>query len=198
MTPNHATKLLQLINLNGNQGLVAWLKRITRKGSLGWSIVLLGGGTAIGQGLSVLATPLLTRLFTPSDFGVMGAFVSIVPYQSDRGSDRQFLFQERDVANAFGTFPYRPVDDLPHRFCQGGIQMTWAGYEKLGCSHMWIMPFAVAGEIVQVFNCWAIREKAFVEMAGMGWPRPHHHRRCWGSDRSVLSDLCWRRQSVGA
>jgi len=175
MMPNHPTRLLQLINLNGIQGLVAWLKRITRKGSLGWSIVLLGGGTALGQGISVLATPLLTRLYTPSDFGVMGAFVSIVSiyikviaWKYDQAVP---LPGERDVAKSLMALSLLLSLLM---ICLIGILSEWftddlGWLRKTGLlPYMWIMPFAVAGAgLFQVFNCWAIREKAFVEMAGV-------------------------------
>lgn len=39
---------------------------------------VLVAGTAIGQGLIVLATPLLTRLYTPADFGILGLFTAFV------------------------------------------------------------------------------------------------------------------------
>lgn len=38
----------------------------------------MGGGGAIGQALVVLATPVLTRLFTPEDFGVYALYSSTV------------------------------------------------------------------------------------------------------------------------
>ena len=175
MIPNYSSRLLQLINLNGNQGLVTWLKRITRKGSLGWSIVLLGGGTALGQGLTVLATPLLTRLYTPSDFGVMGAFVSIVsicikviawryeqavPLPGERGVATSLLA----LSLVLSLLMICLIWILSGWFANG---LGWLG--KIGLlPYMWIMPFAVAGAgLFQVFNSWAIREKAFVEMAGV-------------------------------
>ena len=42
------------------------------------SVSLLVGGTAVSQALTVLAAPLLTRLYAPDDFGLLGGFVSLV------------------------------------------------------------------------------------------------------------------------
>ena len=176
MISNYSLRLLQLINVNANQGLSAQLKRITRKGSLGWNIMLLGGGTAVGQGLSILATPLLTRLFTPSDFGVLGAFVSVVSVCITviawKYEQAVPLPRERDVATSLLALSLL-VSLL--MICLIGILSGWFAngafgwLEKTGLvPYLWTMPFALTGAgLFQVFNSWAIREKAYVEMAGI-------------------------------
>lgn len=40
-------------------------------------LALLSGGTALGQGLLVVGSPLLTRLYSPADFGVLAIFSSL-------------------------------------------------------------------------------------------------------------------------
>ena len=42
------------------------------------SILLLFSGTAAGQAIQVACIPLLTRLYSPEDFGTFALFVSIV------------------------------------------------------------------------------------------------------------------------
>lgn len=42
------------------------------------SVGVLAGGTALAQLISVLALPLITRLYTPADFSVLAVFVSIL------------------------------------------------------------------------------------------------------------------------
>ena len=42
------------------------------------SVLVLAGGTAMAQGLAVLAAPVLTRIYKPSDFGVLQIFISIL------------------------------------------------------------------------------------------------------------------------
>jgi O-antigen/teichoic acid export membrane protein len=39
-------------------------------------VVLLAGGTAVGQGIVLLCTPVLSRLYSPSDFGILALFAS--------------------------------------------------------------------------------------------------------------------------
>src|SRR5450631_490306 len=46
------------------------------------SVFKLGGGTALGQGLVVIATPVLTRLYGPEEMGVLGIFMAFVGFMS--------------------------------------------------------------------------------------------------------------------
>jgi hypothetical protein len=48
-----------------------------RKGSLVRNVMLLACGTAGAQALTIVATPLLTRIFPPEAYGLLGLFVSI-------------------------------------------------------------------------------------------------------------------------
>jgi len=50
----------------------------TNKSSFLRNVFTLAGGTAISQGMVVLASPILTRLYTPEVFGSFGVFVSLV------------------------------------------------------------------------------------------------------------------------
>lgn len=49
-----------------------------RSGEFGRNVFAVAGGTAIGQGLLVLVSPLLTRLYHPSDFGVLGVYTALL------------------------------------------------------------------------------------------------------------------------
>jgi len=51
--------------------------RFLRGGFLG-SVVVLAGGTVVGQAILVLASPILTRLYTPEDLGLLGLFTSFL------------------------------------------------------------------------------------------------------------------------
>ncbi len=44
----------------------------------GRNLGLLVGGTALGQAITVIVLPILTRPYSPSDFGAMAVFVSLV------------------------------------------------------------------------------------------------------------------------
>lgn len=54
------------------------LTRLMPAGSFARNVGLLTGGTAFAQGLTVLALPLLTRLYTPGDFSLLAVYASIL------------------------------------------------------------------------------------------------------------------------
>lgn len=54
------------------------IKKITNKSTFGKSVLMLAGGTAIAQFLSVAASPIISRLFSPDDFGLLSVYTSIL------------------------------------------------------------------------------------------------------------------------
>ncbi len=50
------------------------LRALLPKGRLGRAVAVLVTGTAFGQLIVLAASPLVTRLYTPADFGVLGVF----------------------------------------------------------------------------------------------------------------------------
>ena len=51
-----------------------WLPR----GGFARSVSILAGGTAMAQALAIAASPILTRLYKPSDFGALQVFISLM------------------------------------------------------------------------------------------------------------------------
>lgn len=70
-----------LISLCSHRSLVSifgrGLPRLER-GSFGHNVLVMFAGTALGQFSSVLLAPLLTRLYSPASFGILGVFSSVV------------------------------------------------------------------------------------------------------------------------
>ena len=48
-----------------------WIGRLLPKGGFVRSVAVLAGGTGLGQAVVVLASPLLTWIYTPEDFGTL-------------------------------------------------------------------------------------------------------------------------------
>jgi O-antigen/teichoic acid export membrane protein len=44
------------------------------------NVLKLAGGTALGQGLVVVSTPVITRLYTPEEMGILGIFMAFVGF----------------------------------------------------------------------------------------------------------------------
>lgn len=55
-----------------------WLQRFKPKSAFARGVGVLVGGTAGAQALMVLAAPLLTRLYSPEDFGLLAVFTAIL------------------------------------------------------------------------------------------------------------------------
>src|SRR5690606_17477217 len=58
-----------------------WLNRIAsafRSDGFIRNVSILAGGAALGQLLALLASPLLSRLYSPDDFGTLGVYASIL------------------------------------------------------------------------------------------------------------------------
>ena len=46
--------------------------------SLWKGVFVIGGGTALAQGIGIISTPIITRLYDPSDFGLLGIYSSVL------------------------------------------------------------------------------------------------------------------------
>ena len=57
--------------------LLAKITSRFRRGSAARDVATLTVGTAIAQVITIAATPLLTRLYTPSDFGLLAVFLAV-------------------------------------------------------------------------------------------------------------------------
>jgi O-antigen/teichoic acid export membrane protein len=53
------------------------IRRLLERRTFVRDVAIVAGGATFAQGLALLAAPILTRLYTPDDLGVFGAFVSI-------------------------------------------------------------------------------------------------------------------------
>ncbi len=60
---------------------MTWRDRV-KGGAFTREVLLLSGGTLVGQLATVLVTPLLTRLYSPADMGLFGLYFSFVSVAS--------------------------------------------------------------------------------------------------------------------
>jgi O-antigen/teichoic acid export membrane protein len=155
-------------------GLINKLKTLLPTGKFARSVTVLAGGTAIGQGLVVLASPLLTRLYSPNDFGVLAVYISILGILAVIASLRYEMsipLPENDEAAAnllilcltivlgislltlFGVW-----------FLNDQI-VAWTKVTALR-QYLWLLPVSILGVgSYQIFNYWAIRKQAFSQIA---------------------------------
>ncbi len=150
-------------------------KRFLPKDRLTRSVTILAGGTAVGQAILVLGSPVLTRLYTPDDFGLLAVFVSALNIVAAIGSlryERPIPLPEDDetAANLLGLSLSVVVGVMALSgllvWALGDRIAIWANVPTLR-SYLWLLPLAgLAAGVYAVFTSWAVRRKAFHRVAG--------------------------------
>lgn len=138
------------------------------------NVVIVAGGTATGQALAILVSPILTRLYSPDDFGVLSVYSAILNTLLAIVSLRYEMaiplpVKDEDAINlvalAFGiSLLVSSVTGIVIGIY--GYQLAvWVNVPKLQ-PYLWLLPFGlfVTG-IYQMLSYWAIRKKAFQGLA---------------------------------
>jgi len=140
------------------------------RGSFVRNVAVLAGGTALGQAITVLASPILTRLYTPEDFGVLAVYSSILGILSVIASLRYELAiplpeKDEDAVNLVGLC--LGIVLLMSIFVGSGLWLVrdrifgWFKAPALR-PYFWLLPVGMLlVGAYQVFNYWAIRKKDF-------------------------------------
>ncbi|MNF67562.1 colanic acid exporter [compost metagenome] len=148
--------------------------RLLPKNQFARGVSVLVGGTAGSQLLMVLAAPLLTRLYTPEDFGLLAVYAGLLALLTVVASLRYELViplpeDEQEAANiaVLSLLIAAGISLLSALivFFAGGPIANLLGVPQL-TSYFWLLPVGVffVG-IFQVFNYWAIRKKDFPAIA---------------------------------
>lgn len=137
-------------------------------------VSILAGGTAFSQLLLVAASPVLTRLYTPEQFGVLSVYVALLSIFTVIGSLQYeqaipIVPDKKGVSNLIalcalilGTVCLLLM--LGTVFFAGTISRMTDTPVLAGC--LWLLPFSLlGGGLYQILNGWAVREKQFGELA---------------------------------
>jgi len=138
------------------------------------NVSILAGGTAAAQVITVLATPLLTRLYNPEDFGVLSVYASLLTIIAVIASLRYQLAipiaeNDEDAANVVAL-------SLLVVIGMTILTTVFVGFFRhpivdiLNCpslaTYLWLLPVGLLlVGTYQVFQYWAIRSKAFSAIA---------------------------------
>jgi len=68
-----------------------FLNRLLPKGSAMRHVSILAGGTAVAQGLGIAVMPIISRIYSPADFGVMAVFASVTAILTELSGFRYHL-----------------------------------------------------------------------------------------------------------
>jgi len=145
-----------------------------RPGSFRLKVLQVAGGTATAQALLVLASPVLTRLYSPADFGVLVVYLAILamtvivaslrfeyalPIPEDDGEAASLLAVCILLVAATTCATSLALHLLKDRI------LAWMDAPGLA-PYLWLVPVSVLGAgFYQVFNCWAIRKGAYGRIA---------------------------------
>lgn len=151
------------------------LRRLLPKNAFARGVSVLVGGTAGAQVLLVLAAPILTRLYSPEDFGLLAVYASLLALIGVVSSLRYELAiplpeDDGDAANvAILCLILVVVSTILTGvlvFLMGSAIAAALGVPTLA-GYLWVLPLGVLlTGFYSVFNYWALRTKRFTTIAG--------------------------------
>ncbi|WP_427365242.1 oligosaccharide flippase family protein [Candidatus Caldatribacterium saccharofermentans] len=156
----------------------SWVKKtvsvLLPRGQFARSVTILAGGTALGQAITVLASPILTRLYTPGDFGTLAVYSSILSILTVIASWRYELAiplpeRDEDAANlvvlCLGIVILMSLVVSLGAWLLKAQVVQWLSVPGLR-PYVWLLPIGVflVGSY-QVFSYWATRKQAFAAIA---------------------------------
>ncbi len=135
---------------------------------------MLAGGTAFAQALAIFALPMLTRIYSPEEFGVLGVFTALLGMTSIIASLRYAIaipLPELDqsaaslLAVALGCVVATTAAATVTIFLFGQQIASLMNAPSLA-EYLWLLPIAIAATgAYSVFQYWATRKKAFARIA---------------------------------
>jgi O-antigen/teichoic acid export membrane protein len=154
--------------------LKEYIKKILPKNRFARSVSILAGGTAFSQGLTILASPFLTRLYSPDDFGLLAVYVSLLGILGVIASLRYEMAiplpeNDEDAASViilclFIVLGMSALSCVAVFFFKESI-VRLMNAPALG-DFLWLLPVGLLlMGIYRAFNYWAIRNKAFTAIA---------------------------------
>lgn len=151
-----------------------WLQRFTPKSAFARGVGVLVGGTAGAQLISVLAAPLLTRLYSPEAFGILAAFSAILALCLVAAAGRYELAipipeKEDDAANLAAlsvciALVFTALASIVFVLFREEI----AGLLNVPqlAELLWILPIGIlAGISYEIFSKWSLRKRNYKAIA---------------------------------
>lgn len=152
------------------QNLKVAIKNLLPKSKFARGVAVLSGGTTGAQILVILAAPILTRLYSPEDFGLLAVFVSILSILSivvclryelaiPIAEDNKAALNV--VVLCLLVTVFMSLLTIFIIMLEGKWMVSLLNIRSLE-TYLYLMPIGVMlTGIYQTFNYWATREKAF-------------------------------------
>jgi O-antigen/teichoic acid export membrane protein len=151
----------------------AWLARVPG-GGFGRSVVTLASGTAVAQMLLALALPLLTRLYSPADYGSLAVYSSTLTVLLVIGSLRyEMAIPLPEDEPTAASLLVLTLGLLAGTAATLAV-LVWAGGDAFVRlfqvpalrPYLWLVPVGLCGAgMNQALSYWAIRRGAFSRIA---------------------------------
>jgi O-antigen/teichoic acid export membrane protein len=133
-------------------------------GSFTRNTFVLAGSSTLGQALLVIASPILTRLYTPADFGLLAGYVSVLGLSLAVVSLRYEMAiplpaDEQSAADVLGLGLWIATSiTLLAGGCLWVGSRFFAARGIFATGYVWLVPFGLfSGGVYQLLAAWAVR-----------------------------------------
>jgi len=156
--------------LDAKGRLTSLIRSRLPKGPFARGVALLAGGNALGQLMVLVASPILTRLYSPEDFGLLALYISIIgilQVMLSMGYEQAINLSE-NVREALAVVKLCLTIVLLYALASLGCVLlfgdsiaTLLGAPELA-NYMWMIPISLllVGSF-NTFNFWCVREGKF-------------------------------------
>ncbi len=144
------------------------------RGRFAYSVSILAGSAALGQAVTVLVSPILTRLYSPEDFGIFGVYAAILGIVTVIASLRYEyaipLPEEDETAANILALCFLLLLGMTALIwiLVYGLKdaiVVWTNVPGLK-PYLWLIPLGVLGAgTYQILNYWAVRKRDFPRIA---------------------------------
>ena len=133
------------------------------------NITIVMTGTVLAQALGFVISPIISRLFSPADFGVFGSFNSVLGIVT-AGITLEYsaaLILPKKKNDALNLLVFSCICTTVISFCSMIVFFTFPAYFKsiLKAPSPWVLLLLILGIFInglnQTFQAWCVREKSF-------------------------------------
>ncbi len=149
-------------------------RAVLPRGRFARGVAVLAGSTVAAQGLVVLASPALTRMYTPADFGLLAGYVSVlvmliavaslrydlaIPLPREDGAAADLLA----LSLLLGTVASVAAGAVVWIFAEPVAALLQAPELR---GYLWVLPLGLLGAATfQALSAWAVRRGAYDHIA---------------------------------